>query len=133
MFSTYEDYRSQPMCLTLDEMTALHREMAEEAGGDSDAMELYGELLAAAVKYFDSRAHWPLWSQQEKAENDKTRSLRHDKVIIAFNQLARYLRMQGNAAAWREALGEEKEDPNCRKRIGDFACYLVFVESLNAR
>lgn len=31
------------------------------------------------------------------------------------------------------ALGDENENSEYRKRIGDIACYLVFVESLNAR
>ena len=51
----------------------------------------------------------------------------------AINMLARYLRMQGKSASWRDTLGEESENPYYRKRIGDFACYLVFIGSLNAR
>lgn len=132
MFTTYEDYLSQPMCLSFEEMAALHREMMEETGGDREALDLYGELLAAAVRYLDSRAHWPLWDQREKAQNDETRSLRHDRVITACNQLARYLRMQGKAALWRDTLGDAAENPYCRRRIGDFACYLAFIGSLNA-
>ena len=54
-------------------------------------------------------------------------------LIIKINQLARYLKMQGEAAAWRDVLGQEDENPYCRKRIGDFACYLVWVNSLLAR
>jgi len=47
--------------------------------------------------------------------------------------LARYVKMQGKAAQWRDCLGDEKENPYNRKRIGDFACYLVFINSINAR
>lgn len=36
-------------------------------------------------------------------------------------------------AGWRDVLGDEQENPSCRKRIGDFACYLVFVNALLAR
>lgn len=133
MASIYEEYRGMPLSLSLEEMAALHREMAEEIGSDEDARELYGDLLAAAVKYMDSRAHWPLWSREERMENDGVRTSRHNMVILSFNQLARYLRMQGEAATWRDILGEETEDPYYRKRLGDFACYLVFAESLNAR
>ena len=133
MIATYEGYILMPMSLALEEMAALHREMAEEIGSDEDALELYGDLLAAAVKYMDSRAHWPLWSREEKLENDAARTSRHNMVILSFNQLARYLKMQGKAAVWRDVLGEEAENPDYRKRLGDFACYLVFVQSLNAR
>lgn len=41
--------------------------------------------------------------------------------------------MQGKDTSWREKLGYEKEDVYNRKVIGDFACYIVFVNSLNAR
>ena len=60
MISTYEDYRTMPGSLALEEMRTLHREIKEEAGRDVDALELYNELLAAAVKYSESRANWPL-------------------------------------------------------------------------
>ena len=133
MIAVYENYRLMPMSLALEEMAALHREMAEEIGSDEDALELYGDLLAAAVKYLDSRAHWPLWSREKKLENDAARTSRHNMAILSFNQLARYLKMQGKAAGWRDVLGEEAENAGYRKRLGDFACYLVFAESLNAR
>lgn len=133
MLSTYEDYEPEPMSLTLEEMASLHREMADETRGDAEALELYKELYTAAVKYSESRSNWPLWDKEKKLGEDPVRTSRHNKVIIAFNTLARYLRMQGKPASWREALGEESENPYYRKRIGDFACYLVFIGSLNAR
>lgn len=54
-------------------------------------------------------------------------------AILSFDQLVRYLKLQGKAAAWREALGEDIENGDCRKRAGDFACYIAFVESVHAR
>ena len=133
MITTYEDYLALPMCLAFEEMAALHREIVEEAGQDAQALALYKDLLAAAVKYSESRARWPLWDREEKVAEDSARSSRHNHVTDCFNIFARYLKMQGKAAAWREVLGDEKKDPGCRKRTGDFACYLVFVEGLNAR
>ena len=47
--------------------------------------------------------------------------------------LARYLKMQGKTAQWREALGDEKADKSVRKGIGDFGCYIIFVNSICAR
>lgn len=133
MLSTYEDYEPEPMSLTLDEMAALHREMAGEIKGDTEALELYKDLYTAAVKYSESRSNWPLWDKEEKLAEDSVRTSRHNKVIIAFNMLARYLKIQGKPASWRDTLGEESENPYYRKRIGDFACYIVFMGSLNAR
>lgn len=133
MLSLYEDYKSEPMSLTLDEMASLYQDMAGEIGSDAEALDLYKELLAAAVRYSESRSNWSLWDREKKQEEDSVRTSRHNKVIIAFNMLARYLKMQGKSASWRDVLGEESENPYYRKRIGDFACYLVFMESLNAR
>lgn len=133
MTLTYKDYKESPLSLTLEEMTGLHREMMEEIGNDSGALELYKELLSASVRYLESRSNWPLWSREKKLEEDSARTSRHNKVILAFDTLARYLEIQGNTASWRAVLGEESENPYYRKRIGDFACYLAFIGSLNAR
>ncbi len=95
MISTYEDYRTMPGSLALEEMRTLHREIKEEAGRDVDALELYKELLAAAVKYSESRASWPLWDREKKLAEDSVRTSRHNKVIDCFNRLARYLKSRG--------------------------------------
>lgn len=127
MLSTYEDYLSQPGSLTWEEMLSLHREIVSETGHDEEAAGLYRDLLESAVKYSESRSNWPLWSREKKLDEDSTRTSRHNRVIDSFNILARHLKAQGKAAAWRDALGDD------RKRIGDFACFLVFTGSLNAR
>lgn len=133
MISMYEEYLLLPMSLSMEEMTALHREMADEIGTDADALELYGEVAEAATKYMRYRSAWLLWDREEKAENDAARTSCHNLLIIKMNQLARHLKIQGKAVAWRDVLGQEDENSCCRKRIGDFACYLVWVNSLLAR
>lgn len=40
---------------------------------------------------------------------------------------------QRMTASWRDELGYTEEDPGNRKRIGDFGCYLVFVNCVNRR
>lgn len=85
MILTYEDYLPAPGSLTLEEMLSLHREIKEDAGHDEDALGLYKDLLAAAVKYSESRAYWPLrlfaapmgeayrvWKEAQDAEKEKT-------------------------------------------------------------
>jgi hypothetical protein len=132
---TYETYKTEPMSLTMEEMASLHSELAGEVGniGDDTVTDLYNDLLFAAVRYLESRAHWPLWTKEEKTANDSDRTRRHNSAIDKLNILARYLKSQGEAASWREALGDEKENPVIRKRIGDFVCYIAFIGSLNAR
>lgn len=122
-----------PQSLSPEEMALLHQAMAGEIGDDGDALELYQELIATATRYISFRSNWLLWTREEKMDNDPGRTSCHDSVIVRFNQLARYLKSQGHAAAWRDTLGDPEEDLYYRKRIGDFACYLAFVDSLLAR
>lgn len=56
-----------------------------------------------------------------------------NNVILHFNMIARYLKMQGKEVQWREQLGDEKVDKAVRKGIGDFGCYIIFVNSICAR
>ena len=133
MIDLYSDYLSEPKSLSLEEMVRLHAEMATEIGTDPDALDLYDELVEASVRYSSFRANWCLWNRTVKAGKDASRTSCHNMVIIKFNQLSRYLKMQGRDASWRDTLGYEDDDPNFRKRIGDFACYIVFINSVSAR
>lgn len=133
MLSTYEDYLSTEKSLSLESMVKLHCDMINEIGSDSDALELYDELVDKATRYALFRAEWLLMGKEEKADRDSSRSACHNSLIVKFNMLARYLKMQGKAAAWRDTLGYEEDDKYNRKRIGDFGCYIVFVNSINAR
>ncbi len=127
MFSTYDDYQTMPGSLTFEQMADLHKQILDDAKTDADSADLFKNVFAAAVKYSQSRAGWTLWDREKRMEEDSARTSRHNQVIDSINILARYLKAQGKAAAWRDVLGED------RKRIGDFASYLVFVGSLNAR
>lgn len=133
MISTYEDYLPLPMSLSLEEMSSLHKDMVNEIGKDRDSLELYEELIATATRYMVFRSNWLLWSKEEKMDKDSGRTSCHNSMIVKFNQLARYLKTQGKAAVWRDTLGYEEDDKYFRKRLGDFACYLVFVNSILAR
>ena len=98
-----------------------------------EALELYDELIKIATRYAAIRANWPLLSRDEKNEQDSGRTSCHNSVIIHFNMLARYLKKNGKAAVWRDELGYEEDDSYNPKAIGDFACYLAFVNRINAR
>jgi len=133
MITTYEEYLQQPKSISLDQMQDLHSQILAEIVGDDDAEEIYDDLIAQATRYASFRANWLLWDRQEKMDKDDNRTSCHNSLIVKFNMLARYLRMQGKESSWRDALGYEENDRYTRKTIGDFACYLVFVNSINAR
>ncbi len=132
--ATFETYCEKPYALTFEQMKKMHNELIEEIGTDSDAIEIYEELLETAVEYAAIRNSWNvLFSREERNEKDPRRTSLHNSVIINFNMLSRYLRMQGKKAEWRDKLGYEEDDRLHRKAIGDFACYLAFINGLCAR
>ena len=133
MVCTHEEYLKRPKAITFAKMQTIHTEMIAEIGTDVDALELYYELIKIATRYATIRVNWLLLSREKKSEQDSGRTSCHNSVIIHFNMLARYLKQQGKTAAWRDKLGYEEDDPNNRKAIGDFACYLAFVDGINAR
>lgn len=133
MVCTYEEYLKQSKAITFEKMQIFHAEMLAEIGADTGSLELYDELMKVATRYAAIRANWLLLSREEKSEQDSGRTSCHNSVITHFNMLARYLKQQGKAAAWRDKLGYEEDDLYNRKAVGDFACYLAFVNGINAR
>lgn len=133
MINTYDKYLSMPRAMTVEKMISIHRQITEEAESDPDAIELYGELVEAAVKYAAIRAEWGMMDREQKMEKAPVRTSRHNNVILQANVLARYLRQTGKPALWRNELGNEEEDCVFRKVIGDFACFIAFVNGICAR
>ena len=119
--------------LPWNDMVRCHEMMLAEIADDEDAKELYYDLIESATKYAHYRANWNLWKREVQMKRDESRSMCYDSLIIKFDILARYLEIKEYSAEWRDLLGDIKLDPTYRKRIGDFACYLVFVNSLNTR
>lgn len=133
MIQEFSDYSKMYKSLTLEEMQEIHGEMLQEIGSDPTSLELYGDLYEVSLRYAVKRAEWSRMSREEKMDADQGRTMTHDSVITHFNMLARWLRKQGQPANWRDELGDVEKDPALRKRIGDFACYMVFVSALLER
>ena len=133
MICTYEEYLEMPKSINFEECLTIHKMMIDEIGNDEDALELYDEILEKAVEYVTLRAKWTFMDRQWKIDEDPGRTRKHDALIVKFNQLERYLKMQGKEAKWRAILGYTEDDPYNRKVIGDMACFLVYVHSVNGR
>lgn len=133
MITTYEEYLEKPKSLTIEQMQEIHTQILSDIENDSNAKELYEELIQQATKYADFRSKWLTWDRVTRIERDDSRTSCHNSLIVKFDMLARYLKSQGEEVIWRDILGYEKDDRYNRKTIGDFACYLVFINSLNAR
>lgn len=133
MINSYKEYLKQKKALPIEKMQTIHEELIEQIGMDEVAIELYEELLEVANRYASIRADWFFMSREEKMDKDPGRTSCHDSVITHLSMLERYFEKQGKSTKWREELGNVAEDPYNRKAIGDFACYLVFINSVNAR
>lgn len=131
--NTYETYLGERYSMSWEEMIKCHEMMLTEIQNDMDAKELYGDVIECATRYATYRANWGIWSREKRIEHDESRSMCHDSLITKFDILSRYLRTIGYSSEWRNSLGDVKKDPIYRKRIGDFACFLVFIESLSMR
>lgn len=130
---TYDIYLAGSKSLSTSEMAQLHKEMISEIQEDEAAQDLYDEIIKTAIDYVGIRASWAIMTKEEKNERNPKRTECHNMLITKFDALAGYLREHDKAAAWREILGYEEENKYCRKRIGDFACYLAFINGLNTR
>lgn len=130
---SYKNYIDTPQPLSFEQAIRLHEELLSEICLDETAMEIYTEVCEKAARYSGFRSKWMLMSKEEKADADPSRTSCHDSLIVCINKLARYLRMNGKAAAWRDELGDETADPYIRKRIGDFGCYIALINGLNTR
>lgn len=133
MISTYDEYMTMPQAMNMEKMISVHRQLVKEAESDPDAIDLYSDLVNSAVKYAAIRAELGAMHRERKLEKDSHRTSLHNDVILQINILARYLRKAGKPALWRNELGNEEEDWSSRKRIGDFACYLAFVNGICVR
>jgi len=130
---TYEEYSSTEKSLTITQMEDIHNCIIKSIQDDQDASELYEDLISASVKYAEIRAEWSLMSREQKIDKDPLRTALHNSVIIQVNMLARYLAQIGRSTSWRNLLGNEEEDRIYRKTIGDFACYIAFVNAICSR
>ena len=130
MNNTFDEYAKASNTLSLEQMQQIHIKMMASIDTDPDARELYEAVLNKAITYANMRAQWELMDRERKMDQDSLRTSRHDSLITNLNMLTRFLQMQGKDISWRDELGYTEDDPSLRKTIGDFACYLVFVNAI---
>jgi len=126
---TREDYMKQRNVISVEECEKIYGMLIDAlVPGDEDCEELFSDLILSMKKYATIRADWFIeLDLKGRQEIDSHRTSLHDIVISGCNALARLQSKLGKSNEWRELLGDE------RKRIGDFACYVVFIYSINSR
>ena len=126
---TYQDYLKEENTLSFQEAETIYNTIIKDATkNDKDFYEHWNDVLAKAIKYANIRAMWHTsFSQTDRIEKDDIRTSAHDSFITNLNMLVRYMESQGKDISWITTLGSN------RKRIGDFACYLAYIYSINSR
>lgn len=130
MVASYEEYLKTSRAFSIEDMLQLYYEMNAEIGTDENAIEIYDELVDSAVRYARFRAERSVLNSSKKRALEESQTSSHNSVIIKLNVLARYLQTLGEKTKWRDVLGRDENNLNVRKRIGDFACFLVFMNCI---
>ncbi len=89
---------------------------------DKDFIGFYETFLKDAVGYAENRTAWSFMDDEERAGDDKSRSIKHDAYISMLDAVCRNLGIDG--------IYEILPD---RKTIGDFACYIALFIGLEWR
>lgn len=127
-YVTYQEFLKGADALSLEDAEKIYQAIIGcDLKHDREFERLFTVLQERAVIYVGYRAKWLNISLQERMEIDETRTRNHDLFIKAKNDLVKYMYEHKANVDWDDVLGEN------RKRIGDFACYMVFLMSLNAR
>lgn len=126
----YAEYTDLPDSLTFDEANDIYKAIhTAETANDADFVELWHDVVEAAIRYVTDRNRWELMTTQERANFDHRRTLDHNSYMATLTALGRYCNQRW-AANWFNQLGTPKHD---RKRIGDFAAYILLFNNLQAR
>ncbi|WP_054662113.1 DUF3232 domain-containing protein [Lacticaseibacillus camelliae] len=125
-----DNYLKRPDALSLDQALAIYNQIPyEQAQNDGDFKELWQDIIDAALDYVPIRVRWNDQNTQERAAVDAGRTRRHNAFISSLKILNRYTATHYDAE-WLSQLGTPVTD---RKRIGDFAGYIVLFGVLKGR
>lgn len=128
---TYDHYLKINDSLTFQEAIGIHSKILQYANTkDESFQELLEDVIKAANNYASTRANWSVQTTEERRSVDEARTIQHNDFMATLKILARYMKNQGWDSEWMDELGIIEND---RKRFGDFACYMVCINSLNAR
>lgn len=126
-----EEYLSNADSISFEEAIEIYNCLLKAIDlNDKESLELYSEVVKAAVKYIEIRNRWQFLSIEEKKEIDNTRTSLHNAYIASIKPLYRYMDNNKNDISWYEKLIQGNEN---RKRLGDFAGYLLCINSIMAR
>lgn len=129
--NTYASYLENNDCLTFQEAEKIYSQILHSANTrDRDFQEFWEDMIKSAIAYANTRAEWCVQTLEVRRDIDDSRTRQHNAFMTDLKVIANYMKQQNWSSVWFDKLGTIESD---RKRFGDFACYLVCINSLNAR
>jgi hypothetical protein len=92
----------------------------------SKLSDLKKSFYTSAINYAKIRMDY-YENIPERSAFEEQRTLTHNVFIDECNTLSRNMLKNGEEATWRKELGFD------RKEIGDFACFIALLKSLEVR
>ena len=111
--------------MDFDKMFETIDQLYEKNKNDDILQDAVVDLYMAAVAYTKYRVNWNFYSREQKVDEDKLRTIKHDAFIDRCNSLKRYLEKTMDVS-WFEL---DKD----RKVVGDFANYVVYKLAVKQR
>ena len=111
--------------MDFDKMFETIDQLYEKNKNDDILQDAVVDLYKAAVAYTQYRVNWNFYSREQKVDEDKLRTIKHDAFIDRCNSLKRYLEKTMDVS-WFEL---DKD----RKVVGDFANYVVYKLAVKQR
>lgn len=129
---TYNNFTSHSGHLSISEAEDIYSKIFMTASKTNAIfIEQWNELVKASLAYVEIRGKWLILNREEQLLIDSSRTIRHNTVISELKSLASFMEQQDWNTEWYQQLCDDER--YSRKRIGDFACYIVYIYSLNAR
>ncbi|MFD1317554.1 hypothetical protein [Loigolactobacillus zhaoyuanensis] len=128
----YDEYLARQDSLAFEAAVTIYNKiMSSVDTNDSIFKELWNDVIVNASKYIQIRNAWLLLSYSDKVAQDDLRTTQHNAFIATLTPFKRYMDIKGWDSTWVADLGGIESDN--RKRLGDFAGYLLCIGSLQTR
>ena len=126
-----QNYLKRPDALSMDQAYEIYSQLPfDQAKTDNDFHELWQDVIDAALAYVPIRVNWNEQTHEQRAAIDIKRTSNHNSFIATLSALNRFTMNHYDSANWLAELGDPATN---RKRIGDFAGYVVLFGVLQGR
>lgn len=99
--------------------------MYERNKSDDELNSLVNDFYQYAIAYTDYRVKWNFYTREERQDNDRYRTIKHDRFMAAYSKVTNYLGKLIDVSYFE--LGTD------RKVYGDFANYVVYKLAVKQR